>query len=33
MAIASVGGYVASLSAMNGLAEQKKEVLIETLTR
>jgi ABC-2 type transport system permease protein len=30
---AAASGYVASLSAMNGLAEQKKEVLIETLTR
>jgi ABC-2 type transport system permease protein len=30
---AALGGYTASLSAMNGLAEEKKEVLIETLTR
>jgi hypothetical protein len=30
---AAVGGYVASLRAMNGLAEQKKDLLIETLCR
>ena len=30
---AALGGYTASLKAMNGLAEQKKELLIETLTR
>lgn len=30
---AALGGYAASLTAMNGLAEAKKEVLIETLTR
>jgi ABC-2 type transport system permease protein len=29
----ALGGYAASLRAMNGLAESKKEVLIETLTR
>jgi hypothetical protein len=30
---AALGGYAASLRAMNGLAEKKKELLIETLTR
>jgi ABC-2 type transport system permease protein len=30
---AALGGYTASLNAMNGLAEEKKELLIETLTR
>ena len=30
---AAVGGYVASLPAMNRLAEAKKELLIETLCR
>lgn len=30
---AAVGGYVASLPAMNRLAEEKKELLIETLCR
>ncbi len=30
---AALGGYAASLKAMNGLAEKKKELLIETLTR
>jgi ABC-2 type transport system permease protein len=30
---AALGGYTASLKAMNGLAEEKKELLIETLTR
>jgi ABC-2 type transport system permease protein len=30
---AGLGGYIASLGAMNGLAEAKKEVLIEALTR
>jgi ABC-2 type transport system permease protein len=30
---AALGGYTASLSAMNVLAEKKKELLIETLTR
>jgi len=30
---AAVGGYVASLPAMNRLAEEKKELLIETLSR
>jgi hypothetical protein len=30
---AAGGGYVASLEAMNGLAETKKELLIETLGR
>ena len=30
---AALGGYTASLKAMNGLAEKKKELLIETLTR
>lgn len=30
---AALGGYWASLAAMNGLAEAKKEVLIEALTR
>jgi ABC-2 type transport system permease protein len=30
---AALGGYAASLNAMNGLAEEKKELLIETLTR
>jgi hypothetical protein len=33
LAVAALGGYAASLNAMNGLAEQKKELLIETLTR
>lgn len=33
LAAAAFGGYTASLTAMNGLAEQKKELLIETLTR
>jgi len=30
---AALGGYWASLNAMNGLAEEKKELLIETLCR
>jgi ABC-2 type transport system permease protein len=30
---AALSGYVASLGAMNGLAESKKEILIETLAR
>jgi hypothetical protein len=30
---AALGGYTASLKAMNGLAEKNKELLIETLTR
>lgn len=30
---AALGGYAASLNAMTGLAEEKKEQLIETLTR
>jgi ABC-2 type transport system permease protein len=30
---AALAGYTASLKSMNGLAEQKKELLIETLTR
>jgi ABC-2 type transport system permease protein len=30
---AAMGGYTASLKAMNGLAEEKKELLIEALTR
>jgi len=30
---AAVGGYIASLPAMNRLAEKKKELLIETLCR
>lgn len=30
---AAVAGYIASLRAMNGLAEEKKELLIETLCR
>ena len=30
---AALGGYAASLNAMNSLAEEKKELLIETLTR
>jgi len=30
---AALAGYVASLNALNGLAEAKKELLIETLTR
>jgi len=30
---AAAGGYVASLEAMNRLAEEKKELLIETLCR
>jgi hypothetical protein len=30
---AAVGGYVASLNVMNGLAEKKKDLLIETLCR
>jgi ABC-2 type transport system permease protein len=30
---AAMGGYVASLNSLNGLAEEKKELLIETLTR
>jgi len=33
LSAAALGGYSASLSAMNSLAEQKKELLIETLTR
>ncbi len=33
LSAAALGGYSASLNAMNGLAEQKKELLIETLTR
>jgi len=28
-----LAGYLASLNALNGLAEAKKEPLIETLTR
>lgn len=30
---AALGGYAASLNALSGLAEEKKELLIETLTR
>jgi ABC-2 type transport system permease protein len=30
---AAMGGYVASLNSLNGLAEEKKELLIDTLTR
>jgi ABC-2 type transport system permease protein len=30
---AAMGGYVSSLKALNGLAEEKKELLIETLCR
>jgi ABC-2 type transport system permease protein len=30
---AALGGYTASLNAMNSLAEEKKELLIDTLTR
>lgn len=30
---AAVGGYVASLGALSRLAENKKELLIETLCR
>jgi ABC-2 type transport system permease protein len=33
LSAAAFGGYVASLTAMNTLAERKKEQLIETLTR
>ena len=33
LSAAALGGYVASLNALNGLAEAKKELLIETLTR
>ena len=33
LSAAALGGYSASLNAMNDLAEQKKELLIETLTR
>jgi hypothetical protein len=33
LSAAALGGYAASLQAMNGLAEEKKEVLIEALTR
>ena len=33
LTVAAVGGYVASLPAMNRLAERKKELLIETLCR
>ena len=33
LTVAAVGGYVASLPAMNRLAEEKKELLIETLCR
>jgi ABC-2 type transport system permease protein len=33
LTVASVGGYSASLKAMNDLAEKKKELLIETLCR
>ncbi len=33
LAAAAVGGYFASLDALTRLAEEKKEVLIETLTR
>jgi hypothetical protein len=30
---AALGGYAASLNALSSLAEEKKELLIETLTR
>jgi len=33
LTVAALGGYVASLPAMNRLAERKKELLIETLCR
>lgn len=33
LTVAALAGYAASLRAVNGLAEAKKEVLIETLTR
>jgi len=33
LAAAATGGYVASLGAMNRLAEVKKELLLETLCR
>ena len=33
LAAASVGGYFAALDALGGVAEKKKEVLIETLCR
>jgi len=33
LSAAALAGYVASLNALNGLAEAKKELLIETLTR
>ncbi|MGH9678033.1 MAG: hypothetical protein ACRD36_13095, partial [Candidatus Acidiferrum sp.] len=33
LAVAAVGGYLASLDALTGLAEQKKETLIEALCR
>ena len=33
LTVAAFAGYAASLKAVNGLAEAKKEVLIETLTR
>lgn len=33
LTVAALAGYAASLKAVNGLAEAKKEVLIETLTR
>jgi hypothetical protein len=33
LAVAAVGGYFASLDALTGLAEEKKEVLIEALCR
>jgi len=33
LSAAALGGYVASLNALNGLAEAKKDLLIETLTR
>jgi ABC-2 type transport system permease protein len=33
LAAASVGGYFAALDGLNGVAEKKKEVLIETLCR
>jgi hypothetical protein len=33
LAAAAAGGYVASLGALRCLAEEKKELLIETLCR
>jgi ABC-2 type transport system permease protein len=33
LTMAAVGGYAASLDGLSGLAEKKKELLIETLTR